>query len=305
MGTTATREERPDVIVDDDEDVVAASLDPKDDMIEHQAPLGSPRRTMTTPISIPTREKETRPLLDAWVGSNPHTEPQSATVRSTATISTLREVPARPRTLKVLFKWTGDATSVAVAGSFNNWQNPVPLQKLSHNEFRTELELDMNEHEELETPNIIYKYIVDGKWKHDPLAPVVASGLGSLNNILKLDDKYSDDPTIGIDNFGEADSAFGRNTPPGDYAQKVPTFEERDAPPLLPPHLKEATLNCEPGISDDPSDLPVPNHVVLDHLYAQSVKDNVLVLGATHRYKRKYVTTVLYKPLSTVVAGTS
>mgnify|MGYP002262227892 CR=1 FL=1 len=34
-------------------------------------------------------------------------------------------------------------------------------------------------------------------------------------------------------------------------------------------------------------------------------QDNVLVLGATHQYKRKYVTTVLYKPLSTVVAGTS
>lgn len=36
---------------------------------------------------------------------------------------------------------------------------------------------------------------------------------------------------------------------------------------------------------------------MLNHLYALAVKDNVVVLGATHRYRQKYVTTVLYKPL--------
>ena len=38
-------------------------------------------------------------------------------------------------------------------------------------------------------------------------------------------------------------------------------------------------------------------HVLLNHLYALTVRDGVMVLGATHRYKRKYVTTMLYKPI--------
>jgi len=64
----------------------------------------------------------------------------------------------------------------------------------------------------------------------------------------------------------------------------------------VPPQLLQATLNSEP-LGNDPSQLPEPNHVLLDHLYALSVKDNVMVLGTTDRFKKKFVTTVLYKPI--------
>lgn len=50
-------------------------------------------------------------------------------------------------------------------------------------------------------------------------------------------------------------------------------------------------LQCEPTL------LPEPNHVMLNHLYALSIKDGVMVLSATHRYRKKYVTTLLYKPI--------
>ncbi|EEC15614.1 5-AMP-activated protein kinase, beta subunit, putative [Ixodes scapularis] len=46
-----------------------------------------------------------------------------------------------------------------------------------------------------------------------------------------------------------------------------------------------------------PTLLPEPNHVMLNHLYALSIKDGVMVLSATHRYRKKYVTTLLYKPI--------
>lgn len=52
-------------------------------------------------------------------------------------------------------------------------------------------------------------------------------------------------------------------------------------------------LQCEPTL------LPEPNHVMLNHLYALSIKDGVMVLSATHRYRKKYVTTLLYKPIWT------
>ncbi len=67
-------------------------------------------------------------------------------------------------------------------------------------------------------------------------------------------------------------------------------------PPTLPPHLLQVTLNSNP-IGNDPAQLPEPNHVLLNHLYALSVKENVMVLGATHRFRKKFVTTVLYKPI--------
>mmetsp|Transcript_11830 Transcript_11830/g.30395 ORF Transcript_11830/g.30395 Transcript_11830/m.30395 type:complete len:315 (+) Transcript_11830:71-1015(+) len=188
------------------------------------------------------------------------------------------------------FRWTGEAETVAVAGSFNNWAG-IPLRCVGHREYEITLDLKPIAHH--------YKYIVDGKWQHDPLAPVVASGMGSLNNLLNVSTVGdAHDPEGSFEDFGASVSAapFGRSTPPGEYSQNIPLFDEADAPPLLPPHLKEATLNSEP-LRNDPSELPVPNHVVLDHLYAQSVKDSVLVLGATQRYRRKYITTVLHKPI--------
>eukprot|EP00041_Stephanoeca_diplocostata_P017604 m.359548 g.359548 ORF g.359548 m.359548 type:complete len:345 (-) comp20759_c0_seq3:370-1404(-) len=197
---------------------------------------------------------------------------------------------------RVVFCWKGMANEVGVSGSFNDWGKPVSLKRVERNSFKVELDLSSEPYE--------YKYIVDGVWKHDPLAPVVASGLGSLNNILSIDDggdvSTAVVATAKLDSFEDdsSRSCFGRTTPPGEYSQDIPPFSESDIPPQLPPHLNKATLNSEPlkNIRNDPSELPVPNHVVLDHLYAQSVKDRVLVLGATHRYKKKYVTTVMYKP---------
>ena len=45
-----------------------------------------------------------------------------------------------------------------------------------------------------------------------------------------------------------------------------------------------------------------PSHARLLLLFCSHVRsavsqDNVIVLGATHRYLKKYVTTVIYKPL--------
>ncbi len=68
-------------------------------------------------------------------------------------------------------------------------------------------------------------------------------------------------------------------------------------PPLLPPLLQQTILNEEQPVGEDSIILTEPNHVILNHLYALSIKDNVLVLAATHRYKEKFVTTLTYKPV--------
>eukprot|EP00038_Savillea_parva_P009209 m.181983 g.181983 ORF g.181983 m.181983 type:complete len:314 (+) comp15402_c0_seq1:136-1077(+) len=273
-------------------------------------------RPSTQPIDIP--KQPTPPVATAWVGSTnspvddygtpiPGEDPLLHAIpplndvdRLDSGDATLRDEDGTSdgKLRTCTFRWTGEAESVAVAGSFNNWTK-IPLKHVGHHEYMVELELPPVNHQ--------YKYIVDGRWRHDPLAPVVASGLGSLNNLMNIanggggggggDSANESSPTF--EDFDTVDPAisFGRSTPPGEYSQNIPVFDESEAPPLLlPPHLKEATLNSEP-LRNDPSELPVPNHVILDHLYAQSVKDSVLVLGATQRYRRKYITTVMHKPI--------
>lgn len=70
-------------------------------------------------------------------------------------------------------------------------------------------------------------------------------------------------------------------------------------PPQLPPHLENVILNNFNSMDKDNNSgaLPIPNHVVLNHLATTSIKHNTLAVASVVRYKRKYVTQVLYAPL--------
>ncbi|KAL5501478.1 GAL83 [Sanghuangporus vaninii] len=50
------------------------------------------------------------------------------------------------------------------------------------------------------------------------------------------------------------------------------------------------------GNADDGSVLPVPSHVVLHHLGTSAIRNGVLAVADTVRYKKKYITTIYYKP---------
>lgn len=85
-------------------------------------------------------------------------------------------------------------------------------------------------------------------------------------------------------------------SPPGSYSKIPPRSVDPSAvPPILPPHLLQVILN-NPDKTNT-TILPQPNHVMLNHLYALSIKDGIMVLSATHRFRKKYVTTLLYKPI--------
>lgn len=70
-------------------------------------------------------------------------------------------------------------------------------------------------------------------------------------------------------------------------------------PPQLPPHLENVNLNSQSAMDKDNNAgaLPIPNHVVLNHLATTSIKHGTLAVASIIRYKRKYVTQVLYAPL--------
>ncbi|CAL9077531.1 unnamed protein product, partial [Musa acuminata var. zebrina] len=74
--------------------------------------------------------------------------------------------------------------------------------------------------------------------------------------------------------------------------------DEAREPPLVPPHLHHTSLNYSHS-QDDPGSLIAPQNVILNHLYIenQDGPSSVVALGITHRFRSKYVTVVLYKPV--------
>lgn len=184
-------------------------------------------------------------------------------------------------TIPTVFRWNRGGKNVYVTGTFNGWKGRIPLNK-SHDEFSTIVELPPGSHQ--------YKFIIDDEWMYSPDQPTIPDPYGAMNNyveVLPIDVAY--------DIEADAQSIFS-TSPPGVYGQEIPPTEYgAKPPPVLPPHLLQVVLNADPVSDDDPTLLPIPNHVMLNHLYALSIKDGVMVLGVTHRFKKKYITTVLYR----------
>ncbi|KAJ3605733.1 hypothetical protein NHX12_027777 [Muraenolepis orangiensis] len=231
-----------------------------------------------------------------------------------------------------VFRWTGDGKEVFLSGSFNNWTNKIPLIR-SQNNFVAIVDLPEGEHQykfyvdgqwthdptepvttnQLGTVNNLIQVkntdfevfdalMVDSQKCSDMSGEALTRPFASLSF-------YKRSPytrycrlwlNVLVANSGHARSSLTspappRALPPGRVHSQ--TGREVQIPPILPPHLLQVILNKDTVVSCDPALLPEPNHVMLNHLYALSIKDGVMVLSATHRYKKKYVTTLLYKPI--------
>ncbi|EMT65018.1 5'-AMP-activated protein kinase beta subunit, interation domain-containing protein [Fusarium oxysporum II5] len=82
------------------------------------------------------------------------------------------------------------------------------------------------------------------------------------------------------------------------YQYAVNAIERLPNPPALPGFLSKPILNAATLMKDDNSVLNMPNHTILNHLATSSIKNNILAVSATTRYRNKYVTTIVYKPTS-------
>jgi len=175
----------------------------------------------------------------------------------------------------------------------------------STDDFTTIMNLPEGKHE--------FKFYVDGQWICDNSLPKTDNPLGSENNVILIDrgdfevfgaldrdlaavslTKGSCDmvsPDNSTNTLEDVQKTFGQDVP--DRRE----FEKSTNPPVLPPHLLQVILNKDTPVACDPNILPEPNHVMLNHLYALSIRDGVMVLSGTHRYRKKYVTTLMYKPI--------
>ncbi|XP_013780014.1 5'-AMP-activated protein kinase subunit beta-2-like [Limulus polyphemus] len=196
-------------------------------------------------------------------------------------------------TLPTVFKWELGGKEVYLSGTFSNWE---PIKMIhSHGDCVLILDLAEGEHQ--------YKFLVDGQWHHNPNEPICDNGMGSKNNVVRVrKEDFEVFEALAMDsvNTSSGSQTDITGSPLGEYSQESPQrrpHNKTPGPPVLPPHLLQVILNKDIPISCEPTLLPEPNHVMLNHLYALSIKDGVLVLSTTQRYRKKYVTTVFYKPI--------
>uniref|UniRef100_A0A5K3EGX4 5'-AMP-activated protein kinase subunit beta-1 n=2 Tax=Mesocestoides corti TaxID=53468 RepID=A0A5K3EGX4_MESCO len=232
------------------------------------------------------------------------------------------DVPDEPpaqTTLPTVFKWEGGGKEVYISGTFNGWKSKIPMIKSKQN-FYTIIDLPEGEYQ--------YKFIVDGQWKLGKNQPTTTSSTGVQNNTITVN--LSDLDVI--EALTKMDAVPTGSSPPGEYGQVIPQSpsaafassanstsaspytgtspagqpaapialgieSKATKPPLLPPQLLQVILNRDTNAQCDPNLLPQPNHVMLNHMYALSIKDGVIVLSAISRYRQKFVSTVLYKPI--------
>lgn len=209
-------------------------------------------------------------------------------------------------TVPTVFRWEHGGRQVYITGTFNGWSRQIPMHR-SGNDFTYIHNLKRGKH--------AFKFIVDDEWRFAPDQPTVADIEGRINNFIDVTDfkPYTGDREFekekaaaeygfiaDEEDASTADARDGDGTGPdrdGEvFSQTMPDMDEyTKEPPPLPPHLRHIILNKPPQLQDTAA-LPVPQHVALNHLYCTAIKDNMMVLGITQRYKTKFVTTVYYSP---------
>ncbi|EEY13952.1 conserved hypothetical protein [Verticillium alfalfae VaMs.102] len=106
------------------------------------------------------------------------------------------------------------------------------------------------------------RFLVDGIMQTSPDLPTTVDFGNNLVNYIEAEDSPS-------------------------YQYAVTAIEKLPTPPSLPGFLGKPILNAAVLMKDDNSVLNMPNHTVLNHLATSSIKNNILAVSATTRYKSK------------------
>ena len=124
----------------------------------------------TAPAKQPTHLLT--PLAALWPTATPPEPPKTS--KKTLT-------PTAPQTAKVTFVLLDpDAKQVALSGEFNGWSpDATPMKRSDSGLWEATVALAPGRHE--------YKFVVDGRWKHDPQARVnVWNQQGTLNSVAQV-----------------------------------------------------------------------------------------------------------------------
>eukprot|EP01017_Pseudomicrothorax_dubius_P048413 TRINITY_DN879_c0_g1_i1.p1 TRINITY_DN879_c0_g1~~TRINITY_DN879_c0_g1_i1.p1 ORF type:complete len:594 (+),score=117.05 TRINITY_DN879_c0_g1_i1:17-1798(+) len=81
-----------------------------------------------------------------------------------------------------VFEWRGGGSEVHLLGDFNQWtrsgESKMLPNRIASNVFVKRVSLAPRRY--------LYKFLVDGHWRHDPDRPTVADGFGAFNNVINV-----------------------------------------------------------------------------------------------------------------------
>jgi len=239
---------------------------------------------------------------------------------------------AEEDTVPTVFRWEHGGRNVYITGTFNGWSRQIPMHR-SGNDFTYIHNLKRGKHAfkfivddewrfapdqptvadiEGRINNFIdvtdFKaYTGDKEFESERHADHCSRAAEDARKQQQAAASSSsapgsggkDDGSSAGSKDGKGRSSGGSSGPDADgetYGHSMPDLDEyTKEPPPLPPHLRHIILNKPPQLRDTAA-LPVPQHVALNHLYCTAIKDNMMVLGITQRYKTKSCTTVYYSP---------
>ncbi|KAJ3100619.1 hypothetical protein HDU97_002107 [Phlyctochytrium planicorne] len=225
----------------------------------------------------------------------------------------------KPTTIPVMISWQGGGRTVYITGSFNNWKQKIRLTK-SKSDFTTVIDMPGGQTHR-------FKFIVDDEWKCSEDLPMASDPDGNLVNYLEVQDEKGEKIGDGLDILAKDTEAsdpptplHAPDSPVSSYTSKIPPYLSwhlnppqslpnlpsippptppplpQEYPPHLPPHMERVLLNTANsapssqtniGARDDNNELPNPGSVTLNHLYACSIRDGVMALACTSRYRSK------------------
>lgn len=199
--------------------------------------------------------------------------------------------------VETVIEWKEGGNSVYVTGSFTGWRQMIPMRQFDSNTFGVVLKLAPGTHR--------LRFVVDGELRCSDYMQTATDSMGNLVNYMEVEEIRPE-----IQEAYEPVETVTQEAPKYVYTQEIPEiFVEPEAlerlassdfttPPQLPPHLDGVILNTNWTEKDNNSVLPIPNHVVLNHLATTSIKHNVLAVASVSRYASKYVTQILYSPIA-------
>ncbi|KFB37271.1 hypothetical protein ZHAS_00004492 [Anopheles sinensis] len=186
-------------------------------------------------------------------------------------------------TVPTVMRWDGGGKKVYVSGSFSKWKALPMIESLG--DFFTIVNIPEGDH--------LYKFLVDGEWKYDPKMKCVEDA-GVTCNLVTVGQTISEyskrssrtvkKRTMLIRRSGV--NIFQRQTH-GARNQARQFFHPIcwRLPPTKTLHYRESPILAE------------PNSSTLNHMYATSIVDGVMVLSTTQRNRNKNVTRLFYKPI--------
>lgn len=183
--------------------------------------------------------------------------------------------------IATIITWNYGGNQVAIEGSWDNWRTRQLLQKTGK-EFTLVKVLPSGVYH--------YRFVADGHYRYDPYLPYEGDDRGNVFNVLDLQEQ-DQEAEIMEENIGMNEEAAAPSSPLSSYKSIPFSLEDfNEKLPDLPPLLRKTPLERSSAT------LKKPLHAILNHLYIQTDDhESMVALASTHRFRRKFVTTILYK----------